>query len=79
MVSIEQDSGFVTEPLEVVDTDQDEELEKPLKSGVAPLWQPSGSFWTDAWYFIGPGWLVSIAYVDPGNFQADISAGAKTR
>jgi len=30
-------------------------------------------------YFVGPGWLVSIAYVDPGNYQADIQAGATTK
>ena len=30
------------------------------------------------WYFSGPGWLLSIAYVDPGNYQADIQAGATT-
>ncbi len=26
-----------------------------------------------------PGWLVSIAYIDPGNYQADIQAGATTQ
>lgn len=30
-------------------------------------------------YFVGPGWLVSIAYIDPGNYQADIQAGATTQ
>jgi NRAMP (natural resistance-associated macrophage protein)-like metal ion transporter len=44
-----------------------------------PPWKPSGSFWKDAWFFVGPGWLVSIAYIDPGNYQADIQAGATTR
>ena len=76
MASIEQDSGVAIEP---VDADGAEEREKAVKGGIAANWQPSGSFWTDAWYFVGPGWLVSIAYVDPGNFQADISAGATTR
>ena len=76
MASIEQDSGVAIEP---VVADGAEEREKPVKGGIAANWQPSGSFWTDAWYFVGPGWLVSIAYVDPGNFQADISAGATTR
>lgn len=28
---------------------------------------------------ITPGWFVSIAYVDPGNYQADIQAGATSR
>ena len=29
--------------------------------------------------FPHPGWFVSIAYVDPGNYQADIQAGATSR
>ena len=28
--------------------------------------------------YFGPGWLVCIAYVDPGNFQADIQSGSQT-
>jgi natural resistance-associated macrophage protein len=43
-----------------------------------PGWRPSGSKLKDYLYFCGPGWLVSIAYVDPGNYQADIQAGATT-
>ena len=29
--------------------------------------------------FCGPGWFVSIAYVDPGNYQADIQAGSSSQ
>jgi hypothetical protein len=77
---VEQDQCFANEPLEIGETDdEDEEREQPFNSDVALPWQPSGSFWTDAWYFVGPGWLVSIAYVDPGNYQADITAGGTTR
>mmetsp|Transcript_28844 Transcript_28844/g.32986 ORF Transcript_28844/g.32986 Transcript_28844/m.32986 type:complete len:520 (+) Transcript_28844:75-1634(+) len=42
-------------------------------------WSPSGSTWRDLLHFVGPGWFVSIAYVDPGNYQADIQAGAASR
>lgn len=42
-------------------------------------WEPSGNRWKDMLYFVGPGWLVSIAYIDPGNYQADIQAGASTQ
>jgi len=42
-------------------------------------WSPSGSKWRDFLHFVGPGWFVSIAYVDPGNYQADIQAGATSR
>jgi len=39
-------------------------------------WMSSGSKWRDYLHFCGPGWLVAIAYLDPGNTQADIQAGA---
>ncbi len=29
--------------------------------------------------FIGPGFLISVAYIDPGNYSTDVSAGASTR
>lgn len=29
--------------------------------------------------FIGPGFMVSVAYIDPGNYSTDIAAGAATR
>lgn len=29
--------------------------------------------------FIGPGFLVAVAYIDPGNYSTDVSAGAATR
>jgi natural resistance-associated macrophage protein len=42
-------------------------------------WSPSGSSWKDFLHFCGPGWFVAIAYIDPGNTQADINAGATAR
>jgi natural resistance-associated macrophage protein len=30
------------------------------------------------WAFMGPGWLMSIAYLDPGNLESDLQAGAYT-
>jgi natural resistance-associated macrophage protein 2 len=42
-------------------------------------WSPSGIGWKDCFHFVGPGWLISIAYVDPGNYQADIQAGSTSK
>eukprot|EP00566_Odontella_aurita_P009395 CAMPEP_0113536578 /NCGR_PEP_ID=MMETSP0015_2-20120614/6335_1 /TAXON_ID=2838 /ORGANISM="Odontella" /LENGTH=514 /DNA_ID=CAMNT_0000435951 /DNA_START=258 /DNA_END=1799 /DNA_ORIENTATION=+ /assembly_acc=CAM_ASM_000160 len=42
-------------------------------------WSPSGSSLRDLLHFVGPGWFVSIAYVDPGNYQADVQAGGTAR
>ncbi|RMZ86266.1 hypothetical protein DV736_g6510, partial [Chaetothyriales sp. CBS 134916] len=29
--------------------------------------------------FVGPGFLISVAYIDPGNYATDVQAGASTR
>lgn len=29
--------------------------------------------------FIGPGFLVAVAYIDPGNYSTDVSAGASNK
>ena len=81
VATVEHDRILGNEPLEAGERDEEiEEGEQSLKSDVlSSPWQPSGRFWTDAWYFVGPGWLVCIAYVDPGNYQADIAAGATTK
>lgn len=57
----------------------DEDSNSPRFSIECPPWRPSGNAWKDLWFFVGPGWLVSIAYIDPGNYQADIQAGATSR
>jgi len=51
--------------------DVDEEVVMHIPPGV----DSRGSFFQYVRYFM-PGWLVAIAYVDPGNFQADLQAGA---
>ncbi|KAG7388985.1 hypothetical protein PHYPSEUDO_011448 [Phytophthora pseudosyringae] len=35
-----------------------------------------GFSWRALWSYAGPGWLMSIAYVDPGNLESDLQAGA---
>jgi len=73
-----QEQSFV-ESLKNIDKDDfgrrefldESELEKP--PGADTPW----SFGAFIRYF-GPGWLVCIAYVDPGNYQADIQSGSQT-
>jgi NRAMP (natural resistance-associated macrophage protein)-like metal ion transporter len=69
---------FDEEPLEIDGNNVEPTSSSSSSSSAAP-WKPSGNFWKDAWFFVGPGWLVSIAYIDPGNYQADIQAGSTTR
>ncbi|CAI9113881.1 OLC1v1014576C1 [Oldenlandia corymbosa var. corymbosa] len=33
--------------------------------------------WKNFFSYLGPGFLVSIAYIDPGNFQSDLQSGAQ--
>lgn len=39
--------------------------------------QGSRSFWRDLWIYFGPALMVSVAYIDPGNYGTDISGGAE--
>ncbi|KAJ3616688.1 hypothetical protein Zmor_011728, partial [Zophobas morio] len=65
------------------------ELQSNSKKGNSPLWSLKGMLLTKVsvyipshfsfralFNFIGPGLLISIAYLDPGNLLADIQAGA---
>ncbi|XP_073137271.1 metal transporter Nramp1-like [Henckelia pumila] len=38
---------------------------------------PEENSWKNFFAYMGPGFLVSIAYIDPGNFQTDLQAGAQ--
>ncbi|XP_019458081.1 PREDICTED: metal transporter Nramp6 [Lupinus angustifolius] len=38
---------------------------------------PDKSSWKNFFRYLGPGFLVSIAYIDPGNFETDLQAGAQ--
>lgn len=49
----------------------DAEPEDPSSSAAAPPFS-----WRKLWLFTGPGFLMSIAFLDPGNLEADLQAGA---
>lgn len=40
---------------------------------------PRSFSWRLFWAYTGPGWLMSMAYLDPGNLEADLQSGAYTR
>ena len=43
-----------------------------------PIRKPKGgSFWCDLLQYFGPALIVSVTYMDPGNFGTDISGGAQ--
>ena len=55
---------------------QQQQQQEYIIGGDGEYWEPSGNQLRDYLHFLGPGWLVSIAYVDPGNYQSDILSGA---
>src|SRR6188474_300622 len=47
----------------------------PEVHGTVPV--PTGSFWRKLFAFAGPGYLVAVGYMDPGNWATDLAGGAK--
>src|SRR5258708_25981692 len=47
--------------------------------GTVALPPPSSGFWRQWRAFVGPAFLVSVGYMDPGNWGTDLEAGAKYR
>src|SRR5215831_5219786 len=47
--------------------------------GTIPVPPPSAGFWRQYRAFIGPAFLVSVGYMDPGNWGTDLQAGASYR
>jgi len=47
--------------------------------GSVPVPPPGASFWRNYRAFVGPALLVSVGYMDPGNWGTDLDAGAKYR
>src|SRR3954468_5768075 len=42
-----------------------------------PVPPPSAGFWANWRAFVGPAFLVSVGYMDPGNWGTDLQAGAQ--
>ncbi|GLJ37283.1 hypothetical protein SUGI_0756210 [Cryptomeria japonica] len=59
--------------LEIVHGTSAEEIEKHQVAGSAD----EKSSWKKFISYVGPGFLVSIAYLDPANLESDLEAGAK--
>ena len=39
--------------------------------------RPTGSFWRKLIIFLGPGYLVAVGYMDPGNWATSLAGGSK--
>lgn len=49
-----------------------------LSTNDSTFFQSTFSF-RKLWAFTGPGFLMSIAYLDPGNIESDLQAGAAAK
>lgn len=38
--------------------------------------RPDGSAWRKLWAFAGPGYLIAVGYMDPGNWATDLAGGS---
>ncbi|KAK1323274.1 Metal transporter Nramp2 [Acorus calamus] len=65
--------------------DEEETAYETSEKIVVTISSPSDSFdedlpwrfsWKKLWLFTGPGFLMSIAFLDPGNLEGDLQAGA---
>ncbi|XP_043708465.1 metal transporter Nramp3-like [Telopea speciosissima] len=59
-----------SEKVVVVGVDESENIHNKDFSTVPPF------SWKKLWLFTGPGFLMSIAFLDPGNLEADLQSGA---
>ena len=67
------------------DRQGDAEVEVELEGLASTLVEPAEGekipfkfSWRKLWRFAGPGWLMSLAYLDPGNLESDLQQGAPT-
>ncbi|KAI3722642.1 hypothetical protein L2E82_33684 [Cichorium intybus] len=71
LTSDEQETAYdPTEKVHVVGVDDDQDHFDEYGDKSPPF------SWRKLWLFTGPGFLMSIAFLDPGNLEGDLQAGA---
>lgn len=75
MTSLPQDQSLVVEP----ETGWRNARRTPSLSEVfgTIATRPSGSLWKKLVAFLGPGYLVAVGYMDPGNWATSLAGGSK--
>ena len=54
-----------------------EEVASPIRKGVPVVSGRRRPLLREVWHYLGPAFLVSVGYMDPGNWGTDIEAGAR--
>lgn len=80
MSSLEQpDDGFIASEAEVQilrSSKEDDTADMYFSAQIEIPDEENYSFsWRKLWLFTGPGFLMSIAYLDPGNIESDLQSG----
>ncbi|KAJ4966320.1 hypothetical protein NE237_018169 [Protea cynaroides] len=65
-----EETAFSSNEKVVVGVDESESINSKDYSTVPPF------SWKKLWLFTGPGFLMSIAFLDPGNLEGDLQSGA---
>ncbi|GMN27653.1 hypothetical protein TIFTF001_041063 [Ficus carica] len=60
-----------SEKVLIVEVDEEADGSSSAAAGETPPFS-----WKKLWLFTGPGFLMSIAFLDPGNLEGDLQAGA---
>ena len=76
-VNIEDEDELVKEAIDRAAAAVDVLYEEGTDVRLDPTKRPPFN-WVKFWRFTGPGWLMSIAYLDPGNLESDLQSGALT-
>jgi hypothetical protein len=69
--------------MDVENDEQEDEIEARKKfvpdwlSEIKPVFEDRPFSWSLLWRYMGPGWLMSLAYLDPGNLEADLQVGTQ--
>lgn len=68
LLATEERAYEESEKVHIVGVDEDSDYDE---LGNSPRFS-----WKKLWLFTGPGFLMSIAFLDPGNLESDLQAGA---
>ncbi|XP_055946803.1 natural resistance-associated macrophage protein 2-like isoform X2 [Argiope bruennichi] len=69
-------SNFMSHTKDVISHDYSSVLDEKIH---VPESENYDFSWKKLWAFSGPGFLMSIAYLDPGNIEADLKAGTEAK
>ena len=73
------EAAIVTHGVSSASSNMESSPSTPPRTGFRGWPQYLGGVLATFTKFIGPGFMVSVAYIDPGNYATDVAAGAETK